>query len=254
MDDERFRRGPWVHAQTWIGTAFLHWPLPVEQVRRVVPPGLPVDTWEGRAWVTLTPLLVRDARPRAGPPPGALGTFPELNLRTYTTLDGLPGVVFLTLDCASLLAVITARALYRLPYRLARMAMRREGDRVRFASRRVAGGPRPAEVAVAYAPAGEARPAAAGTLDHWLLERYCAYAAGRLLGVLRADIAHPPWRVRPAAVEVPRDTLSGAHGLARRDPPLAHVAERQDVNFWLPRRVRPAPPRGAGAGSASARR
>jgi uncharacterized protein YqjF (DUF2071 family) len=237
-DDVAPRRGPWFHAQRWVGTAFLHWPLPVEQVRRVVPDALPIDTWEGRAWVTLTPLLVCDARMRLLPPPGTLGTFPELNLRTYTMLDGLPGVHFLTLDCASLPTVAAARALHRVPYRLARMAMRRDADRVRFASRRVLSRPRPAEAAVEYAPAGPAGAAAPGTLEHWLLERYHAYAVDRRLGVIRTDIAHPPWRARPADVDIRRDTLSGAHGVARRDPPLAHVAERQDVRFWPPRRVR----------------
>jgi uncharacterized protein len=44
-----------------------------------------------------------------------------LNVRTYTTIDGKPGIWFMSLDAASPIAVIGARRTYRLPYFKARM-------------------------------------------------------------------------------------------------------------------------------------
>jgi uncharacterized protein len=231
-------RAPWVLAQTWLDTCFLHWPVEPGALRRAVPGELDVETFDGVAWLTITPLFVRASRPRLVPPLSRWASFPELNLRTYTSLAGKPGVYFLSLDCASALAVAAARALYRLPYRLARMSMRREGARTVLSSRRVRPGPLPARFAVAYAPLGEPVSPAPGSLDHWLLERYCCYGVDRLLGVLRTEIQHPPWRVRQAEVQLGENTLASAHGLTLHGPPLAHLGRRQDVLFWAPQRVR----------------
>ena len=75
-------RSPWVLAQTWVDTCFLHWPVEPEAIRRVVPDELPVETFEGRAWVTITPLFIRASRPRLVPPVFPWASFPEVNLRT----------------------------------------------------------------------------------------------------------------------------------------------------------------------------
>jgi uncharacterized protein YqjF (DUF2071 family) len=231
-------RSPWVLAQTWVDTCFLHWPVEMAALRRVVPQELPIETFEGRAWLTITPLFIRASRPRLIPPLVPWASFPELNLRTYTTVGGKPGVYFLSLDCASAVAVAAARAIYRLPYRLARLTMRREGPRTVLSSRRIRPGPLPARLAAAYEPVGEPVSPAPGSLDHWLLERYCCYGVDRVLGVLRTEIQHPPWRVRGAAVDLGENTLASAHGLALRGEPLVHLCRRQDVLFWAPRRVR----------------
>ena len=38
-------------AQTWEDLVFAHWPLPIELLRRVVPAVIPLDTFEGQAWL-----------------------------------------------------------------------------------------------------------------------------------------------------------------------------------------------------------
>ena len=58
------------------------------------------------------------------PPVPRLSTFPELNVRTYVTRDGKPGIWFFSLDAGSTLAVEGAKRLYRLPYHRARMTCR----------------------------------------------------------------------------------------------------------------------------------
>src|SRR5215211_1629516 len=117
----------WVMGQTWKQLLFMHWALPAEVLRPVVPAELPIDTFDGKAWIGVTPFEVVGVRLRGTPPVTWLSHFPELNVRTYTTLDGRPGIWFFSLDAARGAAVAAARRLYRLPYFHAQMAVRRHG-------------------------------------------------------------------------------------------------------------------------------
>src|SRR5205807_141876 len=107
-------RGSWVMAQTWLDLLFAHWPLDATVLRAVVPGELPLDLWEGRAWLGLTPFEVRNLRLRPTLPVPKLSSFPEVNVRTYVTVGGKPGIYFFSLDADSALAVLAARWSYRL--------------------------------------------------------------------------------------------------------------------------------------------
>src|SRR4029453_18901262 len=87
-------RRPWIMAQTWERLAFAHLPVPEERLRPLVPSGLTLQTFEGRAWLGITPFMLRGLRLRSLPSLGGLAPFPELNVRTYVTLDDRPGVFF----------------------------------------------------------------------------------------------------------------------------------------------------------------
>src|SRR3954453_20358807 len=97
--------GPWLQGQTWRELLFAHWPLPAEQLRHVVPPELPIDTFDGSAWLGIPPFRVTGVRLRGAPPVPVVSSFLETNVRTYTTFGGRPGIWFLSLDAASRLAV-----------------------------------------------------------------------------------------------------------------------------------------------------
>jgi len=133
-------------AQTWERLLFAHWPVPAAQLRRVVPAQIPVDTHDGSAWIAVTPFRITGLRARGLPGLPGLSTFPELNVRTYVTAGDRPGILFFSLDAASRAAVWAARALYRLPYAAARMAVAREGDHVRYRLARPAAEVRLSEV------------------------------------------------------------------------------------------------------------
>jgi uncharacterized protein YqjF (DUF2071 family) len=163
----------------------------------------------------------------------SLSTFPEINVRTYVTLDGKPGIYFFSLDADSRLAVGAARRSYRLPYFRARAEIVRTGERVRFSTRRAdPSAPAPAELDARYAPAGgvfEARP---GTIEHWLTERYCLYTLDDRRRPLRADIHHPPWPLQAADASIETNTMATELALDLDETPLLHFARRQDVVFW----------------------
>lgn len=61
----------------------------------------------------MTPFGVRNLRLRVTWPVAYLSTFPEINVRTYVTVDGKPGIFVFSLDADSALAVATARRFYR---------------------------------------------------------------------------------------------------------------------------------------------
>src|SRR5918998_2507341 len=101
--------GPWLMAQTWGDLLFAHWPVPVEALRPLVPRPLPVDTFDGTAWLGVTPFEVSGLRLRGTVPAPRLSRFAELNVRTYTSHGGKPGIWFFSLDAASAVAVAAAR-------------------------------------------------------------------------------------------------------------------------------------------------
>jgi uncharacterized protein YqjF (DUF2071 family) len=231
-------RGPWLMAQSWHDLLFAHWPVPVEVMRPLVPASLPLDTWEGRAWLGIVPFRMTGVRLRAVPPLPRLSAFLEVNVRTYVTLGGKPGVYFFSLDAENPLAVRAARQLFSLPYFDAEMGLEDDAGAIAYRSRRTHRGAPPAALAASYRPAGEPFRAAAGSLDAWLTERYCLYSAGPRGQVRRLEIHHQPWPLQPAQAEIPRNTLAAAAGLELpASPPLLHFARRLDVVFWPPRKV-----------------
>ena len=225
--------------QAWSELMFLHWPAPSAVLRALVPPALEIDTFEGQAWVGLVPFTVSGSRLRLLPPLPFVSHFHEINVRTYVHRRARdPGVWFFSLDAARRLIVAGARALYHLPYRFARFGLTVEEGaerRVRFTSRR----PGQADVGVAlrYGPTAAAQPAAPGTLEHFLAERYILYAA-RGPRLYRAQVHHSPYPLQAGAVQIGRETLLAANGLVRPDTaPLAHYARGVQVDIWPLRRV-----------------
>jgi uncharacterized protein YqjF (DUF2071 family) len=223
--------GPWLMAQTWRHLLFAHWEVDPELLRRVVPPQLPLDLREGSAWLGVTPFEVSGLRLRRTPPLPLASRFPELNVRTYVTLGGRPGIFFLSLDAASSLAVVAARRAYRLPYFRARMSAE-VGDAVEYRSAR-RHGPE-ARFSARYAPAPGEEP---GQLARWLAERYCLYTLDGDRNPLRAEIHHRPWPLQPARAEFDANTMAAPFGIPWRSEPLLHYSERQDTVIWPLRRV-----------------
>jgi uncharacterized protein YqjF (DUF2071 family) len=228
-----------VMRQIWRHLGFLHWPIDAAALAPHLPVGLEVDTFEGVAYLGLVPFTIPLSRtPRLGVP--LAPAFHEVNLRTYVHRGGRePGVWFFSLDAQSRLAVAGARAAYHLPYFHARMSLEVTGDStVTYRSQRRAAVA--AEFAGQYAPTGPAAPAAVGTREFFLAERYFLYAwNGRRLS--SASVHHAPYPLQPAAASDVRETLASAAGLPAPDgpPPLVHYAREVDVRIFRPRRVAP---------------
>jgi uncharacterized protein YqjF (DUF2071 family) len=238
LDETEHRPWPlpdsaWVMGQTWLDLLFAHWRVDHDRLRKVVPPQLPIDTFDGSAWLGVTPFVVSALRLRGTLPPPLLSSFCEINVRTYVNVADRPGIYFLSLDAASRAAVLAARRFYRLPYfRSDIEVVSRPGDEVRYSARRISGDGPAAEFRAEYRPVGPPDPAEPGTLAHWLAERYCLYAVDDEQRVVRADIHHAPWPLRSAEIELERNTMGQPFDLELDGDPVVHFSARQDVVLW----------------------
>jgi uncharacterized protein YqjF (DUF2071 family) len=218
----------------WLSLTFMHWPYPADVVQRVLPPGLTVETYDGRAWVGLVPFTMTITLPHAPAAPW-LSRFPETNVRTYARgPSGETGVWFMSLDAARLPAVLAARVAWGLPYYWARMSVQRAHDAVDYSS--VRHRPHTRAHHRSRVSVGAQVPLADVTaFEHYLTARFglWAYHLGRLWHS-RAD--HPPWPLRRAAVECLDDELVTAAGLpAPSGDPLVHFSDGVDVRVGGPR-------------------
>ena len=220
----------WTNGQTWDDLLFAHWRVDAAALRKLVPAELELDEHDGSAWLGITPFLLTGFRLRGTLALPLVSTFPELNVRTYVTVEDKPGIWFFSLDTSSRLAVEAARATYKLPYFHARTVYERRGGRVEFTNARRDGG-RPFVFEATYrAGDGEIFEPQPGSLEHFLTERYCLYALDED-GLFRAEIHHPPWEIQPAEAAVELNTMP-PDGLELEGEALFHLAERQDVVVW----------------------
>jgi hypothetical protein len=230
--------------QSWQHVLFLHWEVEAEALARRLPPGLTLDTHQGRAFVGVVPFTMCGVRFLWHPSLPWISNFHETNVRTYVRCGNESGVFFFSLDAANPVAVAGARLAFSLPYFYARMRMdlsERAGAPpvIDYRTERLPPGPRPATCEARYAPEGEARTSAPGSLEHFLVERYSLFTVrgGQLyLGRVR----HPPYPLQGARVERWSESLLQAAGIQRPDSePLAHYAEGVDVDVMSLERVTP---------------
>lgn len=216
----------------WCDLAFLHWPVPAEVLRPLIPEPLTLDTFEGTAWLGVVPFRMEDTRYRWAPPVPTATTFPEVNVRTYVRAGDRAGVWFFSLDAASRMAVWGARSALNLPYFHASMQMARGQDEIWYMSGRSRS---PAVFEATYKATGEVFQSQVGTLEHWLTERYCLLGQWHNGSVYSLDIHHLPWPLQPGAVQIKKNSLTEAAGIRLPDAaPLVHFAERLDVVAWHP--------------------
>jgi uncharacterized protein YqjF (DUF2071 family) len=226
---------PWLMTQSWHDLLFAHWPVDRELLRSKVPQGLELDLYEGEAWISVVPFRMTNVAPRGLPVIPGLSDFAEVNVRTYVTIGGKPGIYFFSLDADSTVAVATARSLLRLPYYKAEIDFSEEGEEIAYASLRTAAPAAAAELAVRYRPVGPSSAPIPGTLEHFLTERYCLYNVADGFRAYRLDIHHLPWRLQRAEASFRRNTMLKPTGLrVAATAPALHFSRRQDMVAWAP--------------------
>lgn len=232
----------WLMGQTWSDLLFAHWRVDPEALRAVVPREIPLDVRDGSCWVGVTPFEISGLRLAFTLPVPRLSRLGEINVRTYTTIGGKPGIWFLSLDAQRVSAVLAARRAYRLPYFHATFDIHRSSGRVDYRARRASRDSAEVRFDASYGAAGPLHRAQPGSLEAFLTERYCLYALDAQRRVHRADIHHPPWPICPARAEIRENTMAQPYGLDLAGDPLLHLAPRQDVVIWPLRRVQGSAP------------
>jgi uncharacterized protein len=220
--------------QTWHDLLFAHWPIPATLMRPLVPAQVQLDTFDGQCWIGVIPFHMSGIRARGLPPVPGLSCFPELNVRTYVTYGGKPGVYFFSLDAANLAAVWAARRFYHLPYFHAAMVAESHDGGVRYSSSRHGS---PAELRGSYRPTGDVQLAAKGSIEHWFTERYCLYSI-HCNQVYRCEIHHRPWPLQLAEAEFEINTMAAAANISLpATAPSLLFARRLEVLIWPLRRA-----------------
>jgi len=176
-------------------------------------------------------------RPRGVPAIPVISHFAEINVRTYVTYKGIPGVYFFSLDAANLSAVLGARFAYALPYYHAGFVVGKKGTDISYASRRLQN-PKPADFSAAYWPTSEIHPyeRPEQSIERFLSERYCLYAVTKR-HVYRTVVHHLPWPLQSAEAVIEQNTMAHPIGIPLEGKPLLHFSKFMDVLTWLPEQV-----------------
>jgi uncharacterized protein YqjF (DUF2071 family) len=238
--------------QKWRHLLFLHWRVDVDQLRTLIPAKLEIDTFEGQAYIGLVPFTMLDVHPVWAPSVPALSNFHETNVRTYVHYRGAaPGVWFFSLDAANSIAVRVARSVWKLPYHFASMQMDvspaaltvtepvgsdvaspDKDHRIAYCTERLWPEPLPAVCSVDYTTTGTPGPAAPGTLEHFLAERYILYTKANR-GLLSGQVHHAPYPLQTATVYALDENMIAAAGIVHGpEAPLAHYALGVDVDIY----------------------
>ena len=227
--------------QRWEDLTFLHWRYPVDEVQRQLPPGLTVEPYDGSAWVGLVPfrlwvgLAVPVGRALSL---GALGLFPETNVRTYVRdAEGRTGIWFFSLDAARLAAVVVGRRTFHLPYHWSSMRVERRGRTVRYTCRRRWPGPELPASRVAVEAGQRYHEGELGELDHWLTARWLLFGRAPTGSLLLVHAAHAPWPLHRGRVVELDDQLVTACGLPPpAGEPLVHMSPGVSSRIGPPHR------------------
>lgn len=214
--------GPWRYYQEWNQALFLHWAIPAELLRPLVPPRLHLDTFDQRAYVSLVAFSMQHIRPKGLPALPFISDFPEINVRTYVQQDAYQGVYFLNIEAGNSLSVFLARKLSGLPYEKAQI--QRSNHSFQSVNK-----PKGFYLDTAFEPREKLKTPTA--LDHWLTERYGLFL-DHGQKVYRYDIHHQPWKLKKVNLHhLQINYQLGAIQLSA-PPELMHYAEGVKVLVW----------------------
>ena len=205
-------------AMGWRDLLLENWQINPVEMESHLPPALTLDTFDGDAWLSVIPFVNIAVRPRGVP--ASLGTrIPELNVRTYVSYDGYPGVYFFSLDADGLATVLGARLLHWLPYYYASISVDRQ-DVVQFRSQRRHPGARAAMYELTYQPSSDPYQAHEDPLAEFLFERYRLFTESPDGSIRYTSVTHKPWVVQTADASVETNTIAYATGfdVAIHDP------------------------------------
>lgn len=190
----------------WEDLAFIHWPVSVDELRPHIPEPLEIDTYDGSAYIAITPFYMTGVRPRFAPAIPGMSRFPEINVRTYVKYGGRHGIWFFSLDITNPIAVGGARTFFRLPYNLANMTYERNGEWIDYRTERTADDERAASFSARYKAVSPVYKSNPGDLDHFLTERY-SFFTGSNERLWRCDITHEQWPLQHGELQLLDNTM-----------------------------------------------
>ena len=223
-----------VMVQHWSDLVFIHWRYPAETVQALLPEGVEIEQFDGTAWVGLIPFHMNDLGfPLVHPLPH-VGSFPEVNVRTYVRCGDFSGVWFFSLDINKILPTLTARAVYEIPYCYGSVSHKKVGDFVATTVARKWPGPKAASSIVI-----ETREPTDGDLERFLTARWGLITKSKRSKFLWGQVHHPPWKLHNAQLLHLDDTLVTAAGLPKpKGTPHVMYSQGVSVRIGWPKTIR----------------
>ena len=212
----------------------MHIPIPQESLRGQIPNGLELDTYDGKAWISIIPFEITNMRLHFTPSLPFIHSLLELNVRTYVKRDGETGVYFFSLDANQLLTVLGGR-IFQAPYHYASIHMKKKQDWIYFTSKRKS------ESSISftgqYRPTSREYKPSASSLAYWLVERYIFWSEHN--GTLyRGDIFHDSWELQDTEVLLTKENMLPEFlGQEQAGNPIFHYAAKKKVYSWRVRKV-----------------
>ncbi len=227
---------PWV-SMTLKDMCFLSWDIPAIDIRRTLPPSVQVEHHQGTSYVTAVAFRVDPLRVPGTPKSRAGFSYLELNLRTYVTHKGKPGIWWLSVDATFSRAHAWAAAhLFKVPCYRSNLRMDMDGSMSTFTSAR-SDSAAPARFDLRYSadPKDEAREPSPDSLEGFICRRHIAFSS-RLKSIWRLQVHRSHWRTQPVAwADVDASGLFTATGLpVPRSQPVAYFSPGSDVVMLPP--------------------
>ena len=214
--------------QSWRNLTFLHWEIASEELEPLLPSGLKLDLFEGKAYIGIVPFEMKNIRPAWCPQ--VLGfNFLETNVRTYVIHNQEPGVYFFSLDANSYIAVKVARWIWHLPYFHSAMTLSNKDAIYNYTLKRTDKVQSQIKIEVSET----LPPSEADSLEYFLLERYLLFT--ELRGqLLRGQVHHIPYPVRQAELIDFEDQLLEINNIGgiSSSPDLVHFSQGVDVEIY----------------------
>lgn len=224
----------------WEELAYLHWPYDADLVQSLLPDGLGVDTFDGRAWVSLVPFRMTDAMLRALPAVPGVSRFAETNVRTYVVdSKGHRSVWFFSLEAEALPIVVFARWLLGFPYVWSRMSIEVDGDVRRYTTAERRWPRRPPSRTEVTLEIGDPI-TDPSDLDVFLSARWGTVARWprRSRQLWHHPVDHPEWQLHEATLTWLDDASVARSGLPEpAEMPIVRWARSVDARFGRPERI-----------------
>jgi uncharacterized protein YqjF (DUF2071 family) len=203
--------------QYWSHLLFINFEVDQEQLRKVVPDYLELDSYEGKYYSSVVPFEMSHVS-FSFTPSLPFSRLNELNLRTYVKYKGVSGIYFFTLDSTHKLANFIARNLFHLPYRYSKIDMKLEGSSYVVKSNML---DLKAEIK------GEKLKT---DREKFLVERYFLYTDNGK-DILRGEVIHRPWDLRSVEIDKLSENLNKAYGLDQNRFVDSFYGKGFDVSF-----------------------
>jgi uncharacterized protein len=222
---------PWRYYQEWNNALFLHWKVPTEELTRLIPKNISLDTFNGESWISLVAFTMERIRPRYLPSVSTISDFHEVNLRTYVTNDNKSGVYFLSIEAEKHVSCFVARLLSGLPYTKSQIRFQTNTVNRSYSSNNPS---KDFHLAIDFS-IGE-RTSENSHLHTWLTERYSLYLE-QGEKVFRYETHHKPWVLHDVKISELKTRYKFGNISLLRKPDLVHFSPGVKVVAWKSRPV-----------------